>query len=279
MLRHRFSRPWLTGLRAWRRISAPSPALRILLLHDVPEHHFDALDCLLDTVKRGGGFVTPAEAEAWLAGDAPARGNAPCLLTFDDGFASNHRAADVVLSRHGVKALFFVCPGLVDLDGEAQRQGIAAHIFDGRLGAADLPREARLMSWQEIAALNDRGHAIGAHSMTHRRLSRLQGDELSREVLGCNEVLTARLGAPTPWFAYPFGSIDSISADALAVIASAYKFCRSGVRGPNTRATDRRVLRADQIDLAAPEAYLSLIVEGGLDWRYATPRRRLDALI
>ena len=114
--------------------------------------------------------------------------------------------------------------------------------------------------------------------MTHRRLSSLHGDELSSEVLGCNEVLAARLGARATWFAFPFGSIDSVSAAALAVIASEYRFCRGGVRGPNTGATDRMALRADHIDLEAPDAYLSLVVEGGLDCRYARSRRRLDAL-
>ena len=279
MLRYRLARPWLCGLRAWHRIAgAPSPALRILLLHDVPEERFDALDRLLAIVKRRHEFVTPDEAEEWLAGGELAARRSPCLLTFDDGFASNHRAAETVLARHGVKALYFVCPGLVELDGKAQRQGIAAHIFDGRLEAADLPPGLRLMSWQEIGALEEMGHAIGAHSMTHRRLSSLSGEELSREVGECNEALAARLGKPARWFAYPFGSLDSISAPALAVIAAEYRFCRSGIRGPNTGATDRHALRADQVDLEAPEAYLSLVAEGGLDWRYVADRRRLDAL-
>jgi peptidoglycan/xylan/chitin deacetylase (PgdA/CDA1 family) len=275
VLRYHLARPWLGGLRAWRRIgAAPPPALRILLLHDVPEARFDALDRLLDMVKRRHRFVAPDEAEAWLAGAAPQQGRAPCLLTFDDGFASNHAAATTVLARHGVKALFFVCPGLVELEGQAQRQAIATNIFDGRPGVADLS----LMTWQEIGALKEIGHAIGAHSMTHRRLSLLRGEELAHEVRGCNEVLAARLGKRAIWFAFPFGSIDSVSAAALAVIASEFRFCRSGVRGPNTGATDRMAVRADHIDLEAPDAYLSLVVEGGLDWRYATQRRRLDAL-
>ncbi len=275
MLRYHLARPWLGGFRAWRRIGAAPPrALRILLLHDVPEARFDALDRLLDMVKRRHRFVAPDEAEAWLAGAAPQQGRAPCLLTFDDGFASNHAAATTVLARHGVRALFFVCPGLVELEGDAQRQAIAANIFDGRPGAGDLS----LMTWQEIGALKEMGHTIGAHSMTHRRLSLLRGEELAHEVRGCNEVLAARLGTRATWFAFPFGSIDSVSAAALAVIASDYRFCRSGVRGPNTGATDRLALRADHIDLEAPDAYLSLVVEGGLDWRYATHRRRLDAL-
>ena len=281
MLRYRLAGPWLSGLRAWRRIGgARPPALRILILHDVPEERFADLDRLLHTVKRRHVFVAPDEAEAWLGSEATAaaRSLPPCLLTFDDGFASNHAAAGAVLSRHGVKALFFVCPGLVDLDGEAQRQGIAANIFDGRRAAADLPRDARLMSWREIGALKEMGHTIGAHSMTHRRLSSLHGDELGREVLGCNDVLAARLGTRASWFAYPFGSIDSISGAALRVIAAAYRLCRSGVRGPNTGATDRHALRADQVDLEAPDAYRSVVVEGGLDWRYAAPRRRLDTL-
>ena len=247
----------------------------------MPDDRLAALEGLIETVKRDHGILTPGDAEAWLAGGAPADrrdGRMPCLLTFDDGFASARAVAREVLARHGVKALFFVCPGLIDLTGERQRLSIATDLFEGRLPTAELAPGLRLMSWQEIAELKAMGHAVGAHGMTHRRLSGLGGDDLHREIAEAGAVLRARLGAEVSWFAYPFGTVSSISGPALSVIADHYQFCRSGVRGPNTEATGARALRADHVDLEAPDAYRTLVLEGGLDFRYAAQRRRLDAM-
>ena len=281
MLRYRLSGPWLLGLRAFRRLSGDgAPAFRILLFHDVPKDRFEVFDRFVGYVKQNHGVLSPEEAEAWLWGAVPAGlGRQPCLFAFDDGFASNYALAKHCLAEHGVKALFFVCPGLIDLPAGDQRAAIAERIFDGRLAVAGLPEELRLMSWTEVEELDSLGHSIGCHGMSHRRLSLLEGDDLRREIVDAGDLLERRLGGSASWFAFAFGGIDSISRPALRVISEKYRFCRSGLRGSNAAGTEPMAVFADHIDLLAPTAYRKMVLEGGLDIRYRRARRRLNAMV
>ena len=200
----------------------------------------------------------------------------PCLFSFDDGFASNVRAAQDILAYHGVKALFFVCPGLMELEPDEQRREIAARIFGGGVTADALDLEMRLMTWDDVRQLRATGHTVGAHGHTHLPLTSLSGTMLEREVASPARLLAERLGVKPHWFAFPFGTTAHVSAQALAVVARHYRFCRSGVRGPNGAGVSRYALRADAIDPQAPEAWRDLIIEGGLDFRYRGARRILD---
>lgn len=286
MWRHRLAVPLLLAGRA-RSLFAPRPkrpAFRILLLHGVAEPELPALARLIAHVKRRHGVLTPDEAAAWLSGAATPRRRAlasrlPCLFTFDDGFRTNARVARDFLSPDNIKAVFFVCPGLMALSGRNQLAAVAANVFDGKRPADTLGDEHRLLNWDELAELAREGHAIGAHGMTHRRLIRLSGDDLAREIAESGTTVASRLGAEPAWFAYAFGDIDSVSRSALEQIAPRFRFCRSGVRGINDATTSRLAVRADAIDLASPFAYQRFVLEGGLDSRYARARARLDSLV
>jgi len=284
MLRHFLSIPWLWGLRVVRAVVPDErDGFRILLFHDVPEHRLETFARFVHAINERYGILTPAQAESWLAGEAPdlsgmPADGPPCLITFDDGFASNFRAAWEVLEPMGASAAFFICPGLTDLSGEEQRTGIAKRIFDGKRTAASLAADLRLMTWDEIRELRAQGHTIGAHGIGHRRLSTLHGDELRREINESGDLLERRVGCRVNWFAYAFGDIGSISAPALEIIGERFDYCRSGVRGLNGRKTGQLALRADHIDLDGPAAYRSLAIEGGLDFRYADARRKLDGM-
>ena len=280
------ARPWLVGHRVARRFRrrARADEFRILLFHDLGPDRLPALARLVAHAKRRHGILTPEQVQRRLAGErsdplAAADGRAPCLLSFDDGFASAIPIAREVLGPLGVRALFFVCPGLIDLSGENQRLAIAANVHDGRMAARALPRDLRLMTWDEVAELRSMGHTVGAHGMTHRRLSRLHGAELKREIVLAGERIRERLACEVRWYAYAFGDAGSISRPALALIADGFRYCRSGVRGANSGRTPAPALRADHVPLDAPFAYQTLILEGGLDMRYRAERRRLDGLI
>lgn len=249
--------------------------LRVLLFHDIPHSQLPAFEALVTTLAGASRLVTPTEAEAVLAGTGTARRGA-CLLSFDDGFAGNFTIARTILARHGAKGLFFVCPGLMDLPADQQRAAIAANIFDGRRNVADLPPDARLMDWDEVAALAADGHAIGSHTLSHRRMTLLNKDEVAEEVVGAATRLTTRLGQPIQWFAFPFGDIASVDQAVLSEISAHHSYCRSGIRGANDGTTPAMAVRADQVELSAPASWQWLAVEGGLDRRYVQPRRMLD---
>ncbi|MEO5374956.1 MAG: polysaccharide deacetylase family protein [Alphaproteobacteria bacterium] len=238
----------------------------------MPPAHEDALDHLLARIGQRHGFAEPSLLLSAEGGER-AHG-APVLVTFDDGFRSNHRVAERLLARHGVTAVFFICPGLMDLGAADQSAAVARLVFRGAVSAPP-----PLMSWGEVEALAAAGHTIAAHTLTHRALAGLPPADLAAEVLQSGERIEQRLGRPVDWFAYPFGDIDSIDLAAMGVIAGRYRLCRSGVRGLNDAGTDPLGLLAEPVDLSAPPAYQDLALEGGLDVRHAAARTRLAALV
>lgn len=271
MIRHLIAPLWLAARRL-RPTDPPTGAFRILLLHDIAAGQEPALDRLLARIGRASGFLAPNDVAARLATATP-DGACPVLVSFDDGFASNHALAKSLLSRHGIQALFFVCPGLMDLPRAQQPAAIAASVFRGQANAVP-----DMMSWDHVADLAARGHAIGGHGMTHVRLAGLDPARLEDEIGGAQRRLGEHLGRPADWFAFPFGDIASIDEAALGVVARHFRFCRSGVRGLNRMGVSPMALLAQHVDLDAPLAYQRMALEGGLDVRYAEARARLAAM-
>lgn len=274
--RHLLAPLWLAGWRAARALApAPAASFRILLFHDVPPAEREAFAGLVRDLHAAGRLIGPAEAEGRLAGrDLGRAGPPPCLLSFDDGFASNLEVARDILDPLGVKALFFVCPNLAELTGPAQEAAIAANVFDGKRDARGL----RILGWDGIEALKAAGHAIGSHTASHKRLTRLNQTERAEEIEGAARAFRVRLGEIPAWFAYTFGDVGSIDSPSLAAISHLHRFCRSGVRGRNDSETNPFALRADHVELSAPPAWRWLAVEGGLDPLYAKARKSLDEL-
>jgi len=258
----------LPVVRLWRRLSPGG--FRILLLHDVPAAQRPALARILGDLAAAGRLITPAEAEALLAGAPPPPGPAPVLVSFDDGFASNRIVAETILAPLGIRALLFVCPGLIDLPPAEQAAAVGANVLRGQR-----PAPEPLLSWDELAALAAAGHVIANHTLTHPRLAGLSPARLATEIGGGAELLAHRL-EPSAWFAFPFGDVGAVDAAAMAEIGRHHRFCRSGVRGGNHAATPKLALRADHLDLAASPAWQALSLAGGLDPLYASARHRLD---
>ncbi len=282
-IRNAASGPLLHMNRLARLIVRPRRGYRALLLHDVRLHEVEALRNLITGVTERHGLIDPADVEY-----TSARGQAKdtafkfpngTLFTFDDGFRANFALAGDVLEPLGVRAVFFVCPGLIDLNGESQARAVSEDILRSTSAARGLDQERCLMSWQELRTLRDRGHAIGCHGMFHRNLASLSASELNEEIIGGADLLAERMGERTPWYAFAFGDIDSISGAALSLIGSRFPICRSGIRGLNAENSPNWPLLADHIDLSAVSSYRQLVMEGGLDALYRSRRKRLRQMM
>jgi peptidoglycan/xylan/chitin deacetylase (PgdA/CDA1 family) len=123
------------------------------------------------------------------------------------------------------------------------------------------------------------GHTIGAHTLSHRRLTSLDEADRFREIVTPRQILERRIGVPVKWFAYPFGFIDCIDAPSLKIIRSHYSFCCSGLRGLNLPKTSLLTLRREQLSVGMPFEHQQLILSGALDFFYYTRVKRLDRLI
>jgi len=93
-----------------------------------------------------------------------------------------------------------------------------ADALEARLGRSehDLPAGTRLMSWDELRALDAAGLDVGGHTVNHAVLPNLPLAEARREILGCRDQIEAQLGKRPRHFAYPNGYYTPAVQQAVA---------------------------------------------------------------
>ena len=261
--------------------------LRVLLYHDIPASDESRFASQLRWLGQRWQFASPARAEAMLAGDEPIHGR-HLLVTFDDGFMSNRVVAERVLNPLGIGALFFIVSDFVGLlDRHDIRQFIASRILPGNK-AERLPQAWGNMGWNDLEALLQQGHAIGAHTRTHVRLSELTSEaDLEDEIVTSADRLARRLGTDINHFAYTFGDLGSFTERGLAIARRRFRFVHTGLRGDNARGTSPFALRRDaaaQQDASLNYAVmdnvlLGSLLEGAADFRYRRQLAQYDAWV
>jgi hypothetical protein len=130
------------------------------------------------------------------------------IITFDDGWKSQYENAKPILDKYNFKATFYV-------------------ICD------NVGKEGRL-SWQEIKQLQNEGHEIGSHSMSHVNLDEISSDEQDYEIVESKKCLETN-GIAVNSFSYPFNSGDE-NNDILDVVSKHYEFARTAGEIDNSNA-------------------------------------------
>jgi heparosan-N-sulfate-glucuronate 5-epimerase len=136
-------------------------------------------------------------------------------VTFDDAYLSVLEKARPVLERHGVPGTVFVPTGLAGADGPMSWPGISEWV--------DTPHadELRPLSWEQLNELESAGWEVGAHSVTHARLTELSDEDLQRELRESRIACERQMRGSCTSIAYPFGDYDDrvIRAAALSGFA------------------------------------------------------------
>lgn len=163
------------------------------------------------------------------------------ILSFDDGYADNYDSARPLLDQYGVRATFFV----------------VASIVDGPDG----------MSSAQLRVLQAEGHAIGAHTDTHQRLTDLSPQVARNELVGARKKLEDIVGAPCVHMSYPHGSYNS---EITTLVAEAgYKSAFTTREAGNRQATDLLQLARTKIwPSDDSDTDYSLRMRGVHEWRY-----------
>ena len=125
-------------------------------------------------------------------------------LTFDDGFVNFQDEAAPRLLDRGFAVTLFVVAGLAG----------KTNAWDA--GPGRTTPELPLLDWPALARLQEQGVTLGAHSLSHRSLTRLTAAELEDEVCGCADRIQAEAGLRPSIFAYPYGHWDAVSSAAVA---------------------------------------------------------------
>lgn len=242
--------------------------LRVVLYHDILPADEGAFAAQLRWIGRRWRFIDTATFTAMITGRIPVDGDS-VLLTFDDGFKSNLGVAQRILQPMHIKALFFVISEFVALSGSRmQREFFATHIVPGSDPAAHADSR-NAMSWEDLRILLDLGHSIGGHTASHARLSDVAAHEdLEREITGSADTIGEILGLKVEHFAFPFGSLASFSAAALAIARQRFSCIYTGLRGDNARVGHPWAIRRDAVTPRDPLYLVGALLEGGADKRY-----------
>ena len=105
-------------------------------------------------------------------------------------------------------------------------------------------RKRLMLSWDEVDALRGLGFAIGAHTVHHPILSRVQPEAAWGEIHGSKVTIEKMLGMPVRGFAYPNGGADDYTPETVALVERAGFGCAVTTRrGLNTSRTPRFELR------------------------------------
>lgn len=250
------------------------PHVRILLYHAVPSDSLQHFERQVDAVCAHHRVITPDEFHRFMDGTAnlPARS---VLFSFDDGCRSSWQAVEQVLSPRGIRVLFFVVSGFIDVATGDWRGWASRQLFHGRVPPAGLADSYAPMSWDELAALVAAGHTVGSHTVTHASLATLQGEPLHREIVESGDRLEQQLGVRVEDFAFPFGNIASVSPEALRLAGRRYRFCYSGLRGGNDRDQPRLAILRESAAATDPPAYVSIMLDGLLAWPHGASASRL----
>ncbi|MGH7770918.1 MAG: polysaccharide deacetylase family protein [Candidatus Binatia bacterium] len=171
---------------------------------------------------------------------ASADANIACV-TFDDGYWDNYECALPVLERFGIKATFFIATGFL---------GKSFRTFAG---------EYPMMTAAQVRELAALGHEIGAHTVSHPKLTKVSLETARAEVEGSNRFLEELLATEVMSFAYPKGDYNQAVKTLLTALGFrvAVTIQEGLVDGNPDWLALPRVWVGNKLDLKAFEAKIS----------------------
>lgn len=140
---------------------------------------------------------------------------------------------------------------------------------------ASLPDEYRPCTWDQLRQMADGGISIGAHTVTHPILSRVEtAQESELEIVDSKNEIENRLQRPVELFAYPNGAREDIDPVSVACVRAHFKAAVTAIDGLNAPGSDvYDLLRLPcSPDLSVPQ--LARLLAGPVS-RHQTPQPAL----
>lgn len=184
----------------------------------------------------------------------------PVVLTFDDGFCSNHDLAFPILQRYGLPAIIYLATQFVDENTpiwvdrvdyaihQAARSReelvafkerlkarpyaeILAEVSQleedtgfrlGQLAHSDVPTIYRALNWDQIREMARSGLvAFGSHTHSHLILARAAPEVIRRELSESRALIERETGLPCHHFCYPNGASGDFSTQSEQLLKEA----------------------------------------------------------
>lgn len=225
------------------------PRVHNLYLHEVPRQEEERFRSLLRWLVDTGHTLIPyGEGIDRCAHDRVDRSYV--TFSFDDGYASNVRAAQILEEFHTTGCFFVV----TDFIGHTDLSSARAFLGTGITEPA--------MSWSDLHQLRAAGHEIGNHTRSHKNLAAMPEDQASEEIDQGRLRLETEFG-DVPHFAWPLGRWHHFTESARQTASSTHKSVASaerGSHGPSIRASGDWCPRRDHIMTSWPLRHSKIFV-------------------
>jgi peptidoglycan/xylan/chitin deacetylase (PgdA/CDA1 family) len=247
------------------RINKRRGHVRVLMYHDIKESEFENFENQINNLRKKWNFITPEEFHLYKNGMLDISKNS-ILITFDDGFYSNIKAAMRILNKYNIKALFFIVYDFVNIEKIEEAHDFIKNNIKYKIDNNIDNKNWRNMRISDLINLINLGHSIGAHTMSHRRISELNmAEEITREIIISAEKLESALNISISDFAYTFGNLNSFSKAGIDTAKIKFKYIYTGLRGNNTRISSNLMIFRDPINPSDSNIKIETLLSGIVD--------------
>lgn len=169
--------------------SGVRPPAVVLMYHSVKKESKARFERQVDSILRNSKIV-PLDFAGAL------NGKFAVAITFDDGFRSVVENALPVLGEKKVPSTFFIPSG--HLGGKAPWIDDPCHEN----------YDETVIDAETVRALSHQLVTVGSHALTHRNLTEMPFDEMSRELVESKRTLSELAGVAVNYHAFPYGEFD-----------------------------------------------------------------------
>lgn len=137
-------------------------------------------------------------------------------FSFDDGFKECSDIIAPSLDEYNVKAAFFINSYSINAD-EKEKQ----FFFKSNL---KVDYYKKLMNWDDVVKLSNRGHIIGNHTSKHVAMKNLSYEYCFNEINNCKKMIENKTLSSCDYFAFPFGLSKFFDKNGLDAALKLHKF-------------------------------------------------------
>ncbi|GEM_PF-1302831 len=274
----------LAGFGKLSQSLQPKDNIRITTTHYVKRQDSNNFDRIVRYLNETRKIITPKEFFRFYKhndSNTELKGR-NLLMTFDDGLYSSYTAAKEILSKYGIKAIFFVPTMILELKSKTEMLSFATeNIYHNEIPPSQLSEEEYVvMSKDDLLDLKKDGHYILPHTHTHCDISKIKNEEgVKRELIKPKHILEELLGEPIEAMAFPDGSEKVVSSYAYAQIKKFYRFAFPALVGVNHTRTNPYFFHRDCIHAHYPLSFVKNILDGVYDPYYYLKMRHLKSKV
>lgn len=206
----------------------PKNDLVVACMHSTPAAFNLQFEDLIHWVRKRYHVLAPNELSSFFNQPNRYQNGPYFIFTFDDGLKNNLHSARL-LEKHGVSALYFVVPDFIEAtDPEDYYR---TNIRPTKEAFEQSSEDTHPMTWQELEHIQEMGHFIGSHTLTHL-LSPSQSDaEIKNEIETSSEIIGQQLRQKVDFFASPNNTLESVDSRISNKIRESYFYHFTTVPG------------------------------------------------